>query len=193
VLTLPELDARLRTFLVETYHHQPHSETGVAPQARWESDGFLPRLPESLEQLDLLLLTVAKPRRVHQDGIHFQGFRYLDTTLAAYVGEDVIIRYDPRDMAELRVYFGETFLCRAINPELAGETVALKDIIRARNQRRRQLSSTLAQRQATVEALLQIRRGQEQTFEESLIASREVLEDGPAPTRPRLKRYFNDE
>ena len=74
------------------------------------------------------------------------------TTLAAYVGEDVIVRYDPRDMAELRVYFGETFLCRAINPELAGETVALKDIIRARNQRRRQLSSTLAERQATVEA-----------------------------------------
>jgi putative transposase len=149
--------------------------------------------PDSLEQLDLLLLTVAKPRRVHQDGIHFQGFRYLDATLAAYVGEDVTIRYDPRDMAELRVYFGETFLCRAINPELAGETVALKDIIRSRNQRRRQLSSTLAERQATVEVLLQIRRGQEQTFDESLITSREVLEDGPAPTRPRLKRYINDE
>ena len=76
VLTLPELDARLRTFLVETYHQQPHSETGVPPQARWEANGFLPRLPDSLEQLDLLLLTVAKPRRVHQDGIHFQGFRY---------------------------------------------------------------------------------------------------------------------
>jgi hypothetical protein len=47
-------------------------------------------------------------------------------TLAAYVGEDVTIRYDPRDMAELQVYFRETFLCRAINPELAGETVASK-------------------------------------------------------------------
>jgi putative transposase len=33
VLTLPELDVRLRTYLVETYHRQPHSETGVAPQA----------------------------------------------------------------------------------------------------------------------------------------------------------------
>jgi Mu transposase, C-terminal len=35
-------------------------------------------------------------RRVHQDGIHFQGFRYIDLTLAAYVGEDVTIRYDER-------------------------------------------------------------------------------------------------
>ena len=77
VLTLPELDARLRTFLVDTYHQQVHSETGVPPHARWEANDFLPRLPDSLEQLDLLLLTVAKPRRVHPDGIHFQGFRYL--------------------------------------------------------------------------------------------------------------------
>jgi putative transposase len=65
----------------------------VPPQARWESNGFLPRLPDSLEELDLLLLTVAEPPRVHSDGIHFQGFRYLDTILAAYIGEDVIIRY----------------------------------------------------------------------------------------------------
>jgi putative transposase len=84
-LTLAELDARLHRFLVEDYHQRIHGETGLAPQARWEAGGFLPRLPESPEQLDLLLLTVAKPRRVHQDGIHFQGLRYVDLTLAAYV------------------------------------------------------------------------------------------------------------
>jgi Mu transposase, C-terminal len=118
VLGLPKLDVRLRRFLVETYQQRVLSETGMAPAVRWEADGFLPRLPDSAEQLDLLLLTVAKTRRVHPDGIHFQGYRYLDTTLAAYVGEDAIIRYDPRDLAELRVYFGDEFLCRAINPEL---------------------------------------------------------------------------
>jgi putative transposase len=188
-LTLPELDGRLRQFIVETYHQREHSETGVAPQRRWETGGFLPRLPDSLEQLDLLLLTVAKPRRVHPDGIHFQGFRYLDTTLAAYVGEDVIIRYDPRDMAELRVYFHDEFVCRAINPELAGETVALKDIIRARNQRRRELRATLAERQATVEALLGLRRGGDP---ELPLAEVEPPSPPPRPDRPRLKRYFNE-
>ena len=45
------------------------------------------------------------------------------------MGEDVIIRSDPRDLAELRVYFADAFICRAICPELAGETIALKDII----------------------------------------------------------------
>ena len=190
VLTLPELDARLRTFLVETYQQQPHSETGIAPRKRWEAHGFLPRLPDSLEQLDLLLLTVAKPRRVHQDGIHFQGFRYLDVTLAAYVGEDVVIRYDPRDMAELRVYFGDSFLCRAINPELAGETVALKDIIRARNRRRRELRTTLAEREATVEALLRLRRGEE-LRPEPLFPAPDPASTVPA-ARPRLKSYYNE-
>jgi putative transposase len=193
VLTLPELDARLRCFVVETYHQQAHSETGVPPQARWEADGFLPRLPETIEQLDLLLLTVAKPRRVHQDGIHFQGFRYLDLTLAAYVGEDVVIRYDPRDMAELRVYFDNAFLCRAINPELAGETVALKDIMRARNRRRRELRTTLAAREATVEALLRLRRGLEPDPELSVPdADSSSAALAPPPERPRLKRYYNE-
>ena len=190
VLTLPELDARLRTFLVETYHRQPQSETGVPPQARWEANGFLPRLPDSLEQLDLLLLTVAKPRRVHQDAIHFQGFRCLDSTLAAYVGEDVTIRYDPRDMAELRVYFHDEFVCRAINPKLARETVALKDIILARNRRRRELRTTLAEREAMVEALLRLRRGEDASPEQLL------PEPDPAtmlpPARPRLKSYYNE-
>ena len=32
-------------------------------------------MPGSLEQLDLLLLTVTKPRTIHPDGIHFQSLR----------------------------------------------------------------------------------------------------------------------
>ena len=52
-------------------------------------------MPESLEQLDLLLMQEVRARKVRRDGIHFQGLRYLSLILAAYVGEDVTIRYDP--------------------------------------------------------------------------------------------------
>ena len=45
----------------------------MPPQQRWEAGAFIPRMPDSLEQLDLLLLTVAKPRKIHPDGIHLQG------------------------------------------------------------------------------------------------------------------------
>lgn len=48
-------------------------------------------MPESLENLDLFLLNVAKPRKTHSDGIHFQGLRYMNASLAALVGETVII------------------------------------------------------------------------------------------------------
>ena len=122
VLTRHQLDQALAQFIVHHYNLTPHSVTGVAPLTRWSENGFLPQLPESLEQLDLLLLTIAKPRRVHRDGIRFQSLRYIDPTLAAYVGESVTIRYDPRDMAEIRVYFQGRFLCRAICQALAGET-----------------------------------------------------------------------
>jgi putative transposase len=57
-LTLAEFDVLLRKFIVETYHERPHGETGMPPLQRWEQGGFLPRMPEALEQLDLLLLTV---------------------------------------------------------------------------------------------------------------------------------------
>lgn len=40
-------------------------------------------MPALLEQLDLLLLTVAQPYKVHPAGVHFQGLRYLDPVLAA--------------------------------------------------------------------------------------------------------------
>ena len=127
-LTLDDFERRFRDFVFDVYHVQPHSETHIPPQQRWEAGGFLPQMPDSLEQLDLLLLTVAKPRKVRRDGIWFLGMRYLDTTLAAYVGESVIIRYDPRDVAEIRVFYQDRFLCRAICQELAGATVPLRDI-----------------------------------------------------------------
>jgi len=100
------------------------------------------------------MLTVAKSRKIHPDGIHFQGLRYLDLVLAAYVGDDVVIRYDPRDMAEIRVFTGAGFLCRAICPELAGTTISLKDITAARNARRRGLARGLRDRASVVDRLL---------------------------------------
>jgi putative transposase len=153
-LTLGALDHAFRRFVLDDYHQHPHSTTRVPPQTLWNSGGFLPQMPESLEQLDLLLLTVAKPRQVHQDGIRFQALRYIDPTLAAYVGEAVTIRYDPRDMAEIRVYHHDRFLCRAVCQELAGETVSLKDIARARNRRKRELQKIIAARRSLVDQVL---------------------------------------
>lgn len=44
-------------------------------------------------------------------------------------------------MGEIRVFYQDRFPCPAVSAELAGETIPLRDIIRVRNQRRRELSS----------------------------------------------------
>jgi putative transposase len=189
-LSLADFDARLRTFFLDVYHRRENAETKTPPAERWEANGFLPRMPDSLEQLDLLLIQVAQTRLVRVDGIHFHCLRYISTTLAPYVGETVTLRFDPRDMAEIRVFYKERFLCRAVCAQLAGATVPLREILRARNQRRRELRGVLRDRQAAVDTLLQIKRGE----------SMEKQDAPPAPANkptkkqstPVLKRYRNE-
>ncbi|MBV8136168.1 MAG: DDE-type integrase/transposase/recombinase [Deltaproteobacteria bacterium] len=189
-LTLADFDARFRNFLLDVYHRRECAETKIPPAERWEANGFLPRMPDSLEQLDLLLIQVAKARQVRVDGIHFQSLRYISTTLAAYVGETVTLRFDPRDMAEIRVFHEDKFLCRAVCAELAGATVPLREILRARNRRRRELRGVLRDRQTAVDTLLDLKRGEVTEKEDAP----PTPADKPAARRPAptLKRYRNE-
>lgn len=149
-LSLPELDAAIGAYFLENYNNRIHREINISPIKAWQGQGWLPRMPDSLEDLDLLLVMVAKSRIIRRDGVHFQGLRYIDPTLAAYVGETVTIRYDPRDIAEIRVFHRNRFLCRAINQEHAGRTVTLKDIQTARARHRRSLRTEINERIARV-------------------------------------------
>jgi len=142
-LTLKEFDSKIRSFITNTYHQRTHPETKVTPATAWLNQGWLPRLPESIDALNLLLLTVAKPRMVHRDGVHFQGLRYISPLLAAYVREQVVIRYDPRDISEIRVFHRDSFICKAVDPEHESSTVTLKDIQAARNARKRELRNQI--------------------------------------------------
>jgi putative transposase len=148
VLTLEQLEQRFRKWLVSDYHSRVHSEINATPKSRWEDFPFIPRMPDSPEQLDLLLLTVSKTRRVRRDGIRFSGLRYFDVGLSGYVGEDVTIRYDPRDLAFIHVYSENALICKAACFELSGTTVSLKEVQQARNHeskvQRQQLKALLA-------------------------------------------------
>ncbi len=185
VLNFNELDREFERFLIE-YHQIEHSQTKEAPQKRWDSKGFLPQLPESLEKLDLLLLTIRDTRRIQRDGIKFQGLRYTDPLLANYIGEDVSIRYDPRDMTEIRVYYENKFLCRAICPDLSTETVTLKEIKAARLQRRKQLKQQIKDRVSIVDALMGNKK------QSSMANFEPETPSTNKPQKPALKRYYNE-
>jgi putative transposase len=181
-MNINELDKLLKDFLIHKYNMSTHSETNEIPQTRWKNGSFIPRLPESLEELDLLLLTESKPRKVHQDGIHFQKLKYTEPTLAAYVGEQVAIRYDPRDIVEIRVFHNGKFLCRAINYELAGQSIGLKDIIKARNKIKRELKKEVSEKSQLVNEFLELHYDKTE--------KKESVNNG---NKRKLKRYFNDD
>lgn len=174
-LTLAELDEAIGTFH-RSYNDRPHSALGTSPKQAWIADGWMPRLPESLEALDGFLLDVARSRIVRRDGIHFQGLRYVSPTLASYVGIPITIRYDPRDVTEIRVYDRDTFVCTAVDPAHQSTAVSLKDIQAARNARRRELRTQINERIALVAP----------TETPTLMAAE------PAPRQPRLRVYEVD-
>lgn len=173
-LTLAELDQAIAGFVTE-YNERTHREIKQSPKTAWKGDGWLPRMPDSLDQLDGLLLTVPKNRIVQRDGIHFQGQRYLSPTLAPFVGQPITIRYDPRDVSEIRVYDHDTYICTAIDEDHPNQRLSLRDIETARRARRRQLRKEINDR---------IPRA---------AAREEPRAEPPAPRRVKLRTYEEDD
>ena len=187
VLTLPQLAARIEDYIVNDYHQKAHGTTKISPYKRWSTDGFLPRMPENLSELDILLLTVPDNRTVQKDGISFSGFKYIHPTLAGYIGAKVSIRYDPRDVAEISVFDHDKFICCAVCTDLAGDTVSLSEIQNARKRQIREHQLKIKDRTKATDDLLDFRT---LTDQEML----EVQKTAPALKKPsKLKRYHNDE
>ena len=183
-LTFEELDTALKKFIIDDYNHREHSSTKMTPIGKWQKNLFIPNLPEKIEQLDLLLLTVKKTRKVHRDGIRFQGYRYFSTTLASYIGESVNIRFDPRDLAEIRVFFRGEFICSAVSQELDTEVISLKEIVKARKDKRKELASVIKSSRSIVDSLIN----------PPPTNSTPVIEvsDKKCDDSHRLKRYHNE-
>jgi putative transposase len=154
-MTLAEFEAHFRTWVLETYHHRRQSRLSGTPLARWQEGNWLPRPPKSLSDLDLLLLREATTRQVQQEGIRFQGYRYLDVKLAGCVRSTVVIYYDPLDLRTITVYTSdgpteERFLCQARCQDLGEEKVSLKELVTARNAERKELQRGLKERREAV-------------------------------------------
>lgn len=159
LLPIYRCDELLREWILGTYHTRVHGGTGQAPLARWEGAAPVPLLPESLEDLDVLLLTVPSTRVVQREGVRFDNRYYSDLTLAAYVGEEVVIRHDPSDVGELRVYHEGTYVCRAVCFELVGGSFSQKEARKANSKNRSRLRAELRDYKAVAEELMAAKRG----------------------------------
>lgn len=110
VLTLHDLDKIIHIFLLDYYAERFHKGLEGIPARRWEAhlkDGFMPRLPPNLDELQILLGRV-EFRTVQPYGIELFSLRYncRDLTLLRIhlKGEKAKIKYHPGDLSRIYAY-----------------------------------------------------------------------------------------
>lgn len=148
-LTLSDLDHAIGEFITGTYHQCEHSETGASPQRAWTAQGWLPRMPDSLEHLDLLLVEVAKPRVIRRDGIHFQDCATRPAARRVRPRARHHPLPPPRHHRDPRLPPRPVPL-QGRQPRTRRETISLKDIDAARRAHRRHLRAQINERISVV-------------------------------------------
>jgi hypothetical protein len=138
-LTLQQLDQEITRWIDEDYHWRKHSGTGQAPAEFWENTKKL-RLPDSEDDLNLLILKYDKECTVINTGIKFtlngSKHRYWSPELAFYWKRLVRLRYNPDDMESVLIYDAATgeYLCEAFNMLSDTPHYTIEDIKRTRSQ-----------------------------------------------------------
>ena len=131
-LTLEQLEGLLVRYIVDNYNQQPDARVGRASRiGRWQSGRMAQASPMDERELDLLLMRQDR-RRVYQGGhIRFANLIYQGEYLGGYVGEEVVLHYDPRDITRLYVYRAQgskdVFLTRAHAQNLETERLSLAE------------------------------------------------------------------
>jgi len=117
-LTIGQLERLLVRYIVDHYNQMIDARMGNQSRVgRWEAGGKaqLPLLGE--RELDICLMR-RDHRTVYRNGyLQFANLTYQGEHLAAYAGEAIVLRYDPRDITTVWVYQlqdnKEIFLTRA--------------------------------------------------------------------------------
>lgn len=147
LFTREQLQREIEHWIVEEYHQRENSETKRKPAELWEETVQL-RMPEDISILDSLLLKSDKIRKVGNTGVRFhttgkgddRGGRYWSPELVPYWSEEVIVRYNPEDLASILIYVAATgeYICEAWLME-KDSRYTIADVKEARNQARRGL------------------------------------------------------
>lgn len=104
-LTLSQLEKLLVRYLVDHYNQAIDARMGNQSRiGRWEA-GRIAQLPLLGErELDICLMRRDR-RRVYRNGyLQFANLTYQGEHLAAYAGESVVMRYNPRDITTVFIY-----------------------------------------------------------------------------------------
>lgn len=147
-LTLRDLEQLFVRYIVDRYNQQMDARMGEQTRLqRWES-GLL-ATPDLLSDRELDICLMKQTRRKVQRGgyLQFENLMYQGENLEGYTGENVTLRYDPKDITTLLVYRregnGDAFLARAYASDLEKEHLSL-DEAKAMSRKLRNAGKTLS-------------------------------------------------
>lgn len=159
---LNELNELIKNFIINDYHHSIHGTTNETPLLLWQKPQIIPQMPESLEKLNLLLLTTKKSRIVQRDGIRFANLRYFHPNLVAYIGECITIRFDPNDLAEIWVYDEQSkCICKAVCEEFQDQNITYEELKKIRTSRKKELKQEIKYKASNIKQLMNEKEGEE--------------------------------
>lgn len=147
-LTLLQLEQLLVRYVVDHYNVALDARMGDQSRiGRWEAGRIAQLALLGDRELDICLMRRER-RTVYRSGyIQFANLTYLGEHLAAYVGESVIIRYNPRDITTVFIYqiqdSKEVFLTRAHAQGWETETLSYAEA-QALSQRRREAGKAIS-------------------------------------------------
>lgn len=146
-LTLLQLEQLLVRHVVDNYNQNVDARMGDQSRiGRWEAGRIAQLRLMGDRELDICLMRRER-RTVYRSGyIQFANLTYLGEHLAAYAGESVIIRYNPRDITTVFIYqlqdSKEVFLTRAHAQGWETETLSYAEA-QALSQRRREAGKAI--------------------------------------------------
>jgi putative transposase len=154
-LSLMQLEQLLVRYLVDNYNQMIDARMGDQSRiGRWEAGRIAQLALMGERELDNCLMRRER-RRVYRSGyIQFANLTYQGEHLGAYAGESIIIRYNPRDITTIYIYWMESgkevFLTRAHAQGWETETLSYKEA-QVLSQRRREAGKAIDNRSMLAE------------------------------------------
>lgn len=131
-LTLQDLDRLFVAYIVNTYNQKLDARMKNQNRiSRWEAG--LVRQPRTIAERELDICLMKQTRRtIYRGGyLQFENLSYWGETLPVHAGENITLRYDPRDITHVLVYRHEpdreVYLGVAKAQDFEGETLSLDD------------------------------------------------------------------
>lgn len=209
--TLRDLEQKLVYFIVNQYNQDIDTRMGNQTRfERWKAG--LIAVPNLLSERDLDICLMKQTRRsIYRGGyVQFENLTYRGEHLAGYAGENVVLRYDPRDITTILIYSREgaqeVFLARAYAQDLETEQLSL-DEAKASSRKIREAGRAISNRSILAEVrdrdvfLPQNKKSRKERqkieqagvriYRQPVATEPEELEAAPMETEPEMPEIFN--